>query len=167
MIFVTVGTHEQQFDRLVRKIDELRANGEINEEVLIQTGYSTYIPEHCAFKNFFTYSEMIEEVRRAHIVITHGGPSSFIMPLQLGKIPIVVPRMKQYNEHVNDHQVAFCEQVAKRMGNIILIEDVEKIPDTIRKYEEIVQNMKSGLESNNARFNRRLGEIVDDLVKKK
>ena len=165
MIFVTVGTHEQQFDRLIRKIDELRGSGEINEEVLVQTGYATYVPKYCVFKNFFEYSEMIEEVKKAHIVITHGGPSSFIMPLQVKKIPIVVPRMKKYNEHVNDHQVTFCEQVSKRMGNIILIEDIEKLLDTIKNYEEIVQNMKSGLESNNACFNRRLGEIVNDLVK--
>lgn len=39
MIFVTVGTHEQQFDRLVRAIDELRADEMINEPVFVQTGY--------------------------------------------------------------------------------------------------------------------------------
>ena len=27
MIFVTVGTHEQQFNRLIQKIDELKRNG--------------------------------------------------------------------------------------------------------------------------------------------
>lgn len=29
------------------------------------------------------------------------------MPLQVGKIPIVVPRKYEFNEHVNDHQVNF------------------------------------------------------------
>ena len=41
MIFVTVGTHEQPFDRLIQKIDEWKRNGIVNEEVIIQTGYST------------------------------------------------------------------------------------------------------------------------------
>ena len=36
------------------------------------------------------YDQMLENVEKADIVITHGGPSSFIMPLQIGKIPIVV-----------------------------------------------------------------------------
>lgn len=167
MIFVTVGTHEQQFNRLVQKIDELKGSGEIDEEVMIQTGYTTYIPKYCNYQQFFKYSEMLMQVKKARIIITHGGPSSFIMPLQIGKIPIVVPRMKKYDEHVNDHQLLFCQQVAKRIGNIILKENVEELMDTIKDYDKMVQNMKSGLNSNNIQFNHRLGEIVDELMKKK
>lgn len=37
MIFVTVGTHEQPFNRLIQKIDELKKDGIINEDVIIQT----------------------------------------------------------------------------------------------------------------------------------
>lgn len=33
MIFVTVGTHEQPFNRLVKKIDNLVAEGTIKKEV--------------------------------------------------------------------------------------------------------------------------------------
>ena len=32
MIFVTVGTHEQPFNRLIQKIDELKKDGIINDE---------------------------------------------------------------------------------------------------------------------------------------
>lgn len=39
MIFVTVGTHEQPFNRLIKKIDELKKDGIINEDVIIQTGF--------------------------------------------------------------------------------------------------------------------------------
>lgn len=35
MIFVTVGTHEQPFNRLIKKIDELKKDGIINEDVII------------------------------------------------------------------------------------------------------------------------------------
>ena len=37
MIFVTVGTHEQPFNRLIQKIDELKKDSIINEDVIIQT----------------------------------------------------------------------------------------------------------------------------------
>ena len=47
MIFVTVGTHEQPFNRLIRKIDELKRDGIIKEEVIMQIGYSTYEPKYC------------------------------------------------------------------------------------------------------------------------
>ena len=40
MIFVTVGTHEQSFERLVKEMDRLVETGVITEEVFIQTGIS-------------------------------------------------------------------------------------------------------------------------------
>lgn len=90
MIFVTVGTHEQPFNRLVEYMDNWSRNHD--EKVVIQTGYSTYEPKYCEWKKLYSYQEMIKKVEEARIVITHGGPSSFIMPLQIGKTPLVVPR---------------------------------------------------------------------------
>lgn len=43
MIFVTVGTHEQPFNRLIQKVDELKRDGVIKDDVIIQTGFSTYL----------------------------------------------------------------------------------------------------------------------------
>ena len=123
MIFVTVGTHEQPFNRLIQKVDELKKDGVITEDVIIQTGFSTYEPKYCQWSKLIPYQQMIKNVADARIVITHGGPASFIMPLQIGKTPIVVPRQHQFNEHVNDHQVEFARNVAKRMGTIIEVED--------------------------------------------
>ena len=45
MIFVTVGTHEQPFNRLIEYIDNLKCNGIITDDVMIQTGFSTYEPK--------------------------------------------------------------------------------------------------------------------------
>ena len=84
MIFVTVGTHEQQFNRLIKCVDELKQNGQIKEEVVMQTGYSTYESVCCEWQKLYPYQQMLEYVNNARIVITHGGPSSFIMPLQIG-----------------------------------------------------------------------------------
>ena len=50
MIFVTVGTHEQQFNRLIRHIDNLKKSKDIKDEVFIQTGYSDYVPKFCKWK---------------------------------------------------------------------------------------------------------------------
>ena len=36
MIFVTVGTHEQPFNRLVKAVDDLKKNGVIIDEVIIR-----------------------------------------------------------------------------------------------------------------------------------
>lgn len=167
MIFVTVGTHEQPFNRLVECVDNLKRDGVIEEEVIIQTGYSTYEPKNCTWQKLFPYQEMVRLVDEAHIVITHGGPSSFIMPLQVGKTPIVVPRKYEYNEHVNDHQVAFSKAVAERMGTIYVVEDIDKLGETIKDYDEIARGMGTGLKSNNIKFNAELEKIVDEMFKGK
>lgn len=163
MIFVTVGTHEQQFNRLVEYMD--RWASENDEEVVIQTGFSTYEPKKATWSKLYPYDQVLEFVEKARIVITHGGPSSFIMPLQIGKIPIVVPRRHDFDEHVNDHQVAFSKAVAERQGNIIVVEGVEKLGDTLERYEEIVKKMQNGLESNNEKFCKEFEKIVSEIVK--
>lgn len=167
MIFVTVGTHEQQFDRLVSCIDDLKGQGVIEEEVIVQTGYSTYEPKHCTWSKLLPYNQMVKNVADARIVITHGGPSSFIMPLQVGKIPVVVPRQLKYGEHVNDHQLLFARQVAQRQKNIIVVEDVETLAEVLQNYESLAGAMNLGEESNNARFVEGFSQIVDGLIKKK
>ena len=47
MIFVTVGTHEQSFERLVKKVDDLKRDKVIDEDVVIQKGYTDYEPLYC------------------------------------------------------------------------------------------------------------------------
>ena len=106
---------------------------------------------------------MAKNVEEARIVITHGGPSSFIMPLQIGKIPIVVPRQKQFNEHVNDHQVDFVKAVAEKMGTIIPVYDIETLKDVLPKYEQMVSAMPSGMQSHNETFNHRFSELVNEM----
>lgn len=167
MIFVTVGTHEQPFNRLVKCVDDLKKERIITEEVVIQTGYSTYEPKFCKWQKLFTYQEMLQLVDKARFVITHGGPSSFIMPLQIGKTPIVVPRRHEFNEHVNNHQVSFSKAVADRMGTIIVVDDIDKLGETITNYDEIIRGMKNDLNTNNRRFNKELSKIVDEMFEEK
>ncbi len=163
VIFVTVGTHEQPFDRLVKKIDDLKTQGIIDEEVVIQTGYSNYEPIHCTWEKLYPYKDMLRFVNDARIIITHGGPSSFIMPLQIGKVPIVVPRQVKYGEHINNHQVTFCKAVEERNGNIIVVSDMDGLGEVITTYESRVRTMKKELKSNNEIFCGELAKIVEEL----
>ena len=164
MIFVTVGTHEQPFDRLIQYIDGLKGEGTLSEEVVLQTGYSGYEPQFCQWNQFFPYSEMQAQIQEAHIIVTHGGPSSFIPALRLGKIPVVVPRQKKFGEHVNDHQVKFCKAVSKRDGNLIVVEEIDDLKRVLLEYDRIVVTMSPNLQSHNAQFNERFRVIVNELI---
>ena len=78
MIFVTVGTHEQPFNRLIQKVDELKRDGIIKDDVIIQTGFSTYEPNYCQWSKLIPYQQMVKNVADARIVITHGGDGDII-----------------------------------------------------------------------------------------
>lgn len=163
MIFVTVGTHEQPFNRLIKKMDDLVASSEIKEKVVIQYGFSTYEAKHCEMHKMMSFDEMQQHFKDARIVITHGGPSSFVEALQYGKVPIVVPRQLKFNEHVNNHQVEFTKLIANRMNNIIPVYDIDKLGETIANYDTIVKTKNSGENSNNKKFNDELESIVKNL----
>lgn len=164
MIFVTVGTHEQPFNRLIKKIDDLVANGDIKEKVIIQTGFSTYMPKHCEAHKMMSFEEMQQTLKNARIVITHGGPSSFIEALQFGKVPIVVPRQEKFHEHVNNHQVNFTKLITERMNNIIPVYDIDNIFESINNYDEIIKTKNSNENSNNIKFNKKFDEVIDGLI---
>lgn len=106
---------------------------------------------------------MVKNVKDARIVITHGGPASFIMPLQIGKVPIVVPRQKEFDEHVNNHQMDFSKAVEERMGIIITVTDIDKLEEIIINYNNIVKKMNQGINSNNKKFNDSLEQMVEEM----
>ena len=163
MIFVTVGTHEQQFNRLIEALDKMKAENVFDDNVIIQIGYSTYEPKFCEWNKLYPHDKMLEFVSQARIVITHGGPSSFILPLQIGKIPIVVPRQKKYGEHVNDHQLEFCKAAEIRFRNIIVIDNDDELKNAIINYDSIVASKSKGLNSNNEQFNREFEKMITNL----
>lgn len=165
MIFATVGTHEQPFNRLLEEIDRLKETGIILEDVIIQTGYSTYEPRYCEWHKLLPYDDMVKHVEHARIVITHGGPASFIMPLQIGKIPVVVPRQYEFHEHVNNHQAQFTKAVKERYGNIIPVYNISELADVIVRYDSIISSMPAGIMSNNGAFNKQVELLVKELFR--
>ena len=51
--FITVGSQKFQFDRLLKEIDRLIEEKQLNsEEVFAQIGYSTYEPCHYSYQKF-------------------------------------------------------------------------------------------------------------------
>lgn len=165
MIFVTVGTHEQPFDRLIKELDTLIEKKVITEKVIAQIGYCNYKPKNIEWYKFLSYQEMHNFTKEARVVITHGGPASFILPLQYNKIPIVVPRKAEFNEHINNHQVEFVKLIERKLNNLIPIYNVEDLGKKIRNYNKITNLMSERSFSNNKNFNKQFKNVIDDLFK--
>ena len=144
MIFVTVGTHEQPFNRLIKEVDRLKKEGIITDEVFIQTGFSTYEPQYCDWKKLISYSEMDNYMTHSDIIITHGGPATFMGAIAKGKKPIVVPRQEKYGEHVNDHQLEFCRTgFLDVFGSIIVVEDITSLCEILLKGSNVICQKQS------------------------
>jgi len=141
LIFVTVGTHEQGFDRLLIELDKLIETGEIKHKVFAQIGYSKYIPKNYKYKDMLSYDEMDQYVRKSDIVITHGGPGSIFHPLQYGKIPLVVPRNPEFKEHVDDHQILFTKRL-ENSQKVIAAYNIYELGNKINNYEKLIMKCK-------------------------
>ncbi len=117
-LFVSVGTDYHRFDRLVWWLDEWLAHEPDVGTVLIQCGTSA-TSEHGESIDYLQRNQLIEEFEKASVVVCHGGPATIMESRKNGIVPIVVPREERYDEHVNDHQVDFCERLASH-GDIQL-----------------------------------------------
>lgn len=122
MIFVTLGTHAQPMDRLVVELDELIARGEIDEPVYVQAASFGVRPRLARALAVLKYAEFTRLISDARVVITHGGPGSIMSVLGHGKVPIVVPRDPMHGEHVDDHQIRFCQWLADRRPIRVVID---------------------------------------------
>lgn len=163
MIFVSVGTHEQPFDRVIKKVDELVEKRIINEDVYIQSGYSNYIPKFCEYAEFITSQEMLDKCNKARIIITHGGPGCIIKALEINKVPIVVPRQPKLDEHVDEHQILFTNRLV-REDKIIQIIDIDEIEEAICNYDALCKNIRHTSHTDD--FIESLEQIIYELVDK-
>lgn len=119
MIFVTLGSQKFQFNRLLKAVDELQTD----EVIFAQIGYSDYEPQNFQFSRFLDRDQFADFMSRANIVITHGGTGAIIGALKRGKKVIAVPRLAQYGEHVDNHQIQLIEQF-KDLNLIYACEDM-------------------------------------------
>lgn len=127
MIFVSVGTNEARFDRLLRAVAELPGE----DPRLVQHGHSIAIPGAAVeLVDFLAFDEMTAAIRRCRVFVTHAGVGSVLVALANGKRPVVVPRRKEFGEAVDDHQL----QLARRFAAadlVTLVEEPAALADAI------------------------------------
>jgi UDP-N-acetylglucosamine transferase subunit ALG13 len=122
MIFVSVGTHEAPFDRMLRAVHELG----LEEDLVVQHGPSAVRSDGATEFEYLAFDEVVEYIRQARAVFMHAGVGSVMISLANGKRPIVMARRHEFAEHVDDHQV----ELARRMeasGLVTVVDDAETL----------------------------------------
>lgn len=111
MIFVTLGTHHQPF---LRALDLIAPLAEI-DEVVAQLGPTPARDNHrLATFPFISFPEMRRYIEEADVVVCHAGVGTIITAIEFGHRPVVIPRLRAYNEHVDDHQFQLASRLSDR-----------------------------------------------------
>lgn len=131
MIFVAVGTQKFPMDRLLRELDMLVARGELKEEIFAQAGRSAYRPQYYPAVDFLPREQFEAMIARCDLLLTHAGVGTILTGLRAGKPIVVFPRLAQYREHVDDHQMEIAQAFA-RLGYVMLCTKAEELGQTIK-----------------------------------
>lgn len=131
MILMTLGTHPQPMDRVVRAIDQLQRDHVIEEEVIYQSAVLRMVPCCGVTERLVPFPQLRRWVSEARVAVTHGGPGSIFLALALGKRPLVIPRDPRHGKHVDDHQVRFVSWLSERRP-ITPIWDMEQLAMVLR-----------------------------------
>lgn len=108
-VFVTLGT--QRTYAFGRLLSALRRQLRSDTEVFVQHG-ATPLTSGLHGRPFLAPAEFARRVTEADAVVAHAGVGTALMTLQLGRIPVLVPREAAHGEHVDDHQA----QIARRLA---------------------------------------------------
>jgi UDP-N-acetylglucosamine transferase subunit ALG13 len=163
-IVVTVGTDHHPFDRLIRWINDwLGRHPEQVPAFFVQSGAASVVPA-CQGSRFLEVGHLSDLLNGADVIVCHGGPASIAEAWRRGQLPIVVPRMPQLGEHVDDHQVDFCRKVAE-LGRVRLAQApadfAALLDEAARDHTRFRANVPEGdIDVAVARF----GDLVDELV---
>jgi UDP-N-acetylglucosamine transferase subunit ALG13 len=110
VIFGTVGTHSEGFDRLVVALDEYAQVS--TERVVIQVGTSQHEPQYAEWFRFDAPSRIETLMDQARVVVSHAGAGSLLTALERGRRILAIPRVAALGEAVDDHQRELCEALA-------------------------------------------------------
>ena len=132
MIFVTLGTQDKSFDRLLKAIDNEIDNGNIKDEVVVQAGYTKYESKNMKIFDLIPQDEFDKYFDKANLIITHGGVGSILSGVKRNKKVIAAARLSKYGEHTNDHQKQIIKEFADQ-GYILELSDFSELGSLIKK----------------------------------
>jgi UDP-N-acetylglucosamine transferase subunit ALG13 len=163
-VVVTVGTDYHPFNRLIGWINDwLDAHPGQAPAFFVQSGTAS-VAVACPGSQFLDVGRLDAELDQADVIVCHGGPASIAGAWARGLLPIVVPRLPELGEHIDDHQVTFCLKLAE-LGRVWLAqtpaEFASKLAEATRDRARLRASVPAGdVDAAVARF----GELVEELV---
>ena len=134
MIFVSVGTQDRPFNRLIEGVDRMAES--VDEKILAQIGNATCIPDKIDFFRYCKYDEMLSHIKSASIVISQAGFGIIGNSINMNKPMILVPREIELGEAI-DKQYELAEYLAGGNESIICVRDVGLLHDAVKSLRNV------------------------------
>lgn len=137
MIFVILGTQDKKFPRLLEALQKKIDEGKIDkkEEIIVQAGSTKYKSNDMKIFDYIPISQFEDYIEKADLIICHAGVGTILTALKKNKKIIAAARLKQYGEHVNDHQLQILENF-KNKGYILALENFDEMDNLIKQAQE-------------------------------
>ena len=148
MILVTLGTQDKSFKRLLDAIQNEIDKGNIKDKVIVQAGCTEYKSDDMEIFDLIDRDKFADLIKECDLLITHGGVGSILTGLKNNKKVIAAPRLSEYKEHTNDHQLEIIEKF-DNSGLILPLYDFDKLDEVLnevkkfkpKKYKSNTNNM--------------------------
>ena len=136
-IYVTLGTQKFPFDRLLKKIDYLCEKEIINSrEMIVQCAYHDYNPKHFKIIELIDINKVVDIIQNSDLIITHAGTGSIVQAIKFKKRVIIVPRNKDYGEHIDNHQIEIANVLSEK-GNATIVNEIDDLDYYIENLEKV------------------------------
>ena len=180
MIFVSLGTQDKPFNRIIDYVISLKENlKELkSEKIIIQLGQTKLLKsdneriknlENIIIYDMLKPEKMKNIIKDSDIIITHAGVGTIMECLEMDKEIIVVPRKVENLEHVNNHQEEIAFEMEKK-GFLTKVDTYKELENKIimllkdKDTNEDNKNMnKKKYISNNEKFNDNLIKYLESI----
>ena len=135
----------------MQMLDELVIKEHIQDEIIVQAGYTDYETKNFKCIKFLKEDDFQEYIAKATVIITHAGRGALFSSIKSGKKVIAVARLSKYGEMIDDHQTELTRKLAEEGyildGTNSIIDTWKKIDDFIPRKNDFACSIPEVLES--------------------
>jgi anti-anti-sigma factor len=143
MLLITVGTEQYQFNALMHWIELLIKYQLINEDVLVQYGFSTHLPDGSTAYRNLSESEFLNFVDRASLIISHCDENTALMLEDKDTPYVLVPRLHRFREYMDNRQMEIADEfehkgmaIARSPGDLVKFIKLQQTSTVTPKVDE-------------------------------
>lgn len=150
-LFVPLGTQKFPFGRIITALNELVKQGNYKpEEIIMQSALYPVKPDFTAF-GLIPNEDFNRYMKEAEVIVMHSGVNSIISCMKLGKPLVICPRLHEYGEHVDNHQIEIATLMHDKYDVLVCtdMKDLLKLIEQAKthKYKPWVSHRKELLEA--------------------